>query len=260
MFLHVVDAFPARWLGAARTLTITTARDSERRSSPVSGSSTSTPVEHSARTNVRWARTCLCLGCVAALMGVLSGRVGRCGSTGKRAGATARRPLRFDRRRAPASFQRHANDGRRGDTRVLFRYGLARLYRSATGFLRRWPLLKKMKQAKREGVLPMLDLVGVGSAMSGERPVVREVTDADAPSDHAAMELARRQGVCVLLRDEVSGEGFRIQESAWLMADGRLVLTSWQQDDQLQWGRGRSFSVAFRALPELMDLLVRNGL
>src|SRR5690606_7135589 len=88
MFLHVVDAFPARWLGAARTLTITTARDSERRSSPVSGSSTSTPVEHSARTNVRWARTCLCLGCVAALMGVLSGRVGRCGSTGKRAGAT----------------------------------------------------------------------------------------------------------------------------------------------------------------------------
>lgn len=106
----------------------------------------------------------------------------------------------------------------------------------------------------------MLDLVGVGSAMSGERPVVREVTDADAPSDHAAMELARRQGVCVLLRDEVSGEGFRIQESAWLMADGRLVLTSWQQDDQLQWGRGRSFSVAFRALPELMDLLVRNGL
>lgn len=119
-----------------------------------------------------------------------------------------------------------------------------------------------MKQAKREGVLPLLDFVGAGSAMSGERPVVRETPDVglEAPGDHARMELARGRGVCVLLSDRVNDVGLREQRSAWLMADGTLVFTAWKQDAELRWHCGKSFSVEFGALPDLLDLLARNGL
>lgn len=119
-----------------------------------------------------------------------------------------------------------------------------------------------MKPAKREGVLPLLDLVGVGTAMSGERPAVREAPDdvLEALGDHSRMELARGRGVCVLLSDEVDEAGLREQTSAWLMADGTLVFTAWKQDTELRWLRGQSFSVGFGALPELIDLLARNGL
>lgn len=101
----------------------------------------------------------------------------------------------------------------------------------------------------------------IGSAISGERPAVRIVAsdDADGEQAHESMARACRRGTCAILADETQQDGLREQRSAWLMADGCLVLTTWYQAPGETWTRGSSYQVGSDAVAGLAELLERNG-
>jgi len=120
---------------------------------------------------------------------------------------------------------------------------------------------KYVKRANVRDVLPLLGLAEIAAGVSGERPVIRTPPNEQSGTDldRAHMEAARQRGVCVLLKDDVDAAGVREQKSAWLQADGTLVLTAWHQDAEMNWIQGDTFSIPFHEVPELFDLLARNG-
>ncbi len=118
-----------------------------------------------------------------------------------------------------------------------------------------------MGMAKRENAIPHVGGVEIGVSISGERPVVR-VREAESTGSraHAEMERAVRRGVCVMLADERHKDGLREQKTAWLMADGNLVFSTWYQAPDGEWTRGASYSVNLDGVASLAELLERNGL
>lgn len=119
-----------------------------------------------------------------------------------------------------------------------------------------------MSRKDARAVWSMEDVTAaIGNAISGERPAVRIVASDDAQGDkaHEDMERARRRGLCSILADETQRDGLREQRSAWLMADGSLVLTTWYQGPGEVWTRGSSYQVGADAVAGLAELLERNG-
>ncbi len=118
-----------------------------------------------------------------------------------------------------------------------------------------------MGMAKRENAIPLIGGLEIGSSISGERPIVR-VREAEPTGTraHHEMERAQRRGVCVMLSDERQKDGLREQKTAWLMADGNLVLSTWYQAPDGEWTRGASYAVPLDGVASLAELLERNGL
>jgi hypothetical protein len=120
-------------------------------------------------------------------------------------------------------------------------------------------LVMKRGNAERE-FLTGID-VGIGSSISGERPVVRiqQTDEAEADRAHREVERAIARGVSAVLADEDQHDGLREQQTAWLMADGQLVVSTWYQAPDQRWSRGPSKSVSVEGVAKLAALLEQNG-
>ncbi len=105
------------------------------------------------------------------------------------------------------------------------------------------------------------DRLGIGTAISGERPAIRIEEVESSPDDRARtqMERALRWGQCSILSDEEQRDGVREQRTGWLMADGTLVLTTWYQGPDKKWSRGSSTRLSTDSVTKLADLFERNG-
>ncbi len=78
---------------------------------------------------------------------------------------------------------------------------------------------------------------------------------ASADAAHAEMERGVSIGACTLLSDVVGSDGVRIQWSAWMNGDRRLVCQAWYQRPEQAWALGPAYVVAEEQFEGLRTLM-----